>query len=158
MTKLLPAPSEEQADIIAALTSANVKVTAVAGAGKSTVAMMACDKYDQARVLLLAYNRSLKETNSATLKKLKLNNRVECYTYHALMSRVCKARCFDDVMFRNLLAKGLPPPTEAESKVFPYDLIILDEMQGHAPSTLSFLSGVYATLWLSITFAIFIHW
>lgn len=122
---VLPIPSKEQYHIISKLSKSNVIVTAVAGSGKTTLALHVCKNYENARVLIITYNSSLKETTREKLMKENLTKNVECYTYHGLMAKVCNGACYDDIMFMNLLNEVLP----SIEGIFPYDIIIIDEMQ-----------------------------
>lgn len=80
--KKLPPASDEQRTIVHAVRGGNcVQITAYAGTGKSTTALIiVCD--DDKTNTILTYNKSLADETNATIRGLGIPN-VKCYTYHA---------------------------------------------------------------------------
>lgn len=132
----LPDPSIEQKQILEDLKTQNVIVTAVAGAGKTTLAMHVCQKFESKNVLIITYNRALKESSQERVDELGFGNRVSVKTYHGLMASVTKELCFDDVMFRNLLSANM-----SEFQV--PDIVIIDEMQDQRKPHFLFLKNLF---------------
>ena len=86
---LLPMPSLEQQQILKSLSEGyNVKVEAVSGGAKSTVAFMwvvqALKEDPNARGLILCFGKELAAENRKRLKDLGLSEQVDALTYHSL--------------------------------------------------------------------------
>jgi len=135
-TCTLPPLSDEQSCILTALQESNVITASVAGSGKTTLALHAVQKYTSLNFLIVTYNRSLSQDCKKKIRDLDLGDRVQCYTYHALMGKICKSQCFNDVMFLDLLENVLPG-TELG---FKFDVLIVDEMQDQRLHHYHFLS------------------
>jgi nucleoside-triphosphatase THEP1 len=120
---VLPPPSKEQEMICDDVKTKNLIITAVPGSGKTTTIFQICQRYPEKRVLILTYNRPLKESCSEKIIELGYDERVHVFTYHALLAVVSGQPCFDNDMFLDLLDKQLC------NIDLMYDIIVIDEMQ-----------------------------
>jgi hypothetical protein len=126
MDLILPNMSTEQKCILDCLRNTNVITSSVAGSGKTTLALHVVRTYNTSRFLIVTYNRSLSQDCNDKIAKLKLTDKVKCFTYHALMGSVCNKPCYNDTMFLELLNTDICALTEIH---FDFDAIIVDEMQ-----------------------------
>lgn len=115
--------SVQQKAIIAALSTSNVSVNAVAGAGKTTTALHIAKHYTQQSILLLTYNAKLKSETRSKIKELSLSN-LEAHSYHAFCVNYYGKEYHTDTKLKQLLKKQLSP-----LKPFRYDIVIIDEAQ-----------------------------
>jgi hypothetical protein len=124
LTYKLPQLSLEQEAVATAVqNSINVKVSGVAGCGKTTTILGVCVASPTKNVLVLTYNARLKIETRQKVSALELTN-TEVHSYHAMCvryysSKGAKDDGIIDVINRNTLPK----------KKFKYDIIILDECQ-----------------------------
>lgn len=87
----LPTPSEEQQYIIDGFKSGkNIKIIAVAGAGKSSLLLQLATvcKTQKHKVLLVTYNKALQHETEQRIKANRLGTTIASYTIHALAGRV----------------------------------------------------------------------
>jgi DNA helicase IV len=70
----LPKPSSEQYNIINSLITDNIVVNAVAGSGKTTLALLIASAFPRKNILLITYNRKLKEETREKIKTLWIHN------------------------------------------------------------------------------------
>jgi superfamily I DNA/RNA helicase len=94
-------PSKEQAAVVKALIDGNhASVNAVAGSGKTTsVIMLAAYLHAEGmgrRILLLTYNKKLKEETRARIEKLGLKDIVEAHSFHAAGVKYYSDSCMRD--------------------------------------------------------------
>jgi hypothetical protein len=121
---VLPSLSEEQASVIEAIkTNHNVKVSGVAGCGKTTTILGICAAFTQYKVLVLTYNARLKLETREKVEKLQLQN-TEVHSYHAMCVRYYTRQGAKDSGIIHTIEQNTPPKSTLE-----YDLIILDECQ-----------------------------
>jgi hypothetical protein len=120
--KKLPSPSDEQGKIVAAyLKGFNIKIQAVAGAGKSTT-LLQCAAADPSKTcLILTYNKKLELDLQERITGLGLQN-VKLYTFHGAASRCYQTTINTDVKFDNAVRQ--PPQT-----LIPCDTLMCDETQ-----------------------------
>lgn len=125
----LPIPSAEQQAILAAVTEGhNIRVSAVAGSGKTTsMLMIGRVLADSKNVLALTYNARLKDEMRSKIEKLHLTN-VEAHSYHAFFVRYYGAKCCTDAGILDMLCRNDIPRTN-----FRFGVIILDEVQDMTP-------------------------
>jgi hypothetical protein len=125
----LPTPSlEQQAIIDACLSGHNIKVSAVAGSGKTTTMLMICKALsDSKNVLALTYNARLKDEMRVKIETLRLTN-AEAHSYHAFFVRYYGAKCCTDSGILDMLNRNDPPCTN-----FRFGCVILDEVQDMTP-------------------------
>ena len=118
----LPPPSDEQEKIIAAYSKGyNIKIQAVAGAGKSTT-LLQCAAADPSRTcLILTYNKKLEVDLKERIEALGLPN-VKLYTFHGAASRCYQTTINTDVKFDNAVRQ---PPRA----LIPCDTLMCDETQ-----------------------------
>lgn len=121
----LPQPSDEQKEILIYFKQGyNCKIEAVAGAGKSTTLLLLALEAKinfKAKVLILTYNRDLKDEINEKIAILGLHTHCDIYTYHGYASRIYKQNIYNDIKLRECLTKPVGPA--------PYDIILLDEVQ-----------------------------
>lgn len=105
----LHTPSEEQQKVIDNAFNYNLVVNAVAGAGKTTTNLHIAKNYPKKQILLLTYNRRLKEETEKRVKQYKINN-LHVYTYHGFCHNVLRKKynhnaVSDDVKMYQLIKK-----------------------------------------------------
>lgn len=127
----LPSPSEEQQEIINSVVRGyNVKVDAVAGAGKSTTLLltsMEIMKVFNNWTLILTYNRKLKDELAERVKKTDLDKHLAVYTYHGYASKLYGRTINNDLLMRKAIEGGRPV-----MNIQPM-FILLDEVQDMNP-------------------------
>lgn len=129
----LPPASEEQRLIVEAVRGDRcVRITAYAGTGKTTTAMIVVCS-DAKTNLILTYNRALADETNATIRKLKLTN-VACRTYHAQVGIAAgmRGQCSNDAKMLQILRHwdaGVPVASPISE-----DRVLLDEVQDMRPS------------------------
>lgn len=119
----LPNPSEEQKIIIKNLKDHNIVVDAVAGAGKTTVSLLLASEYPDKNILLLTYNKKLKEETREKIIKYNIKN-MEIHSYHSFSVKYYFRESFTDKGIKEFLKKHIEPKSK-----FNYDIIIIDEAQ-----------------------------
>ena len=97
----------------------NVRVIAVAGAGKSTLILEMC-KHTEGPVCIITYNKPLQKELDEKLKASESQS--VAYTFHGLASEYYKV-CQDDTTLASIVA------SINSKKEFLYDKIIIDESQ-----------------------------
>lgn len=135
----LPPISPEQYNILHTLRDFNVITESVAGSGKTTLALHTALAYTSSKFLIVTYNRALSQDCNEKIKQMKLESRVKCFTYHALMAKVCNQSCYNDVMFIDLLKNYIPTLSTLD---FEFDSLIVDEMQDQRLHHFSFLTAL----------------
>ncbi len=125
----LPQPSAEQQLILSSvLDGHNIKVSAVAGSGKTTTMLLICKALaDSKRVLALTYNARLKDEMRAKIDKLGLRN-AEAHSYHAFFVRYYGAKCCTDNGIMDTINRDEKPRTS-----FRFGCVIVDEVQDMTP-------------------------
>src|SRR5665647_2847261 len=89
----LPAPSDEQQPIIDRFIQAdathapNVKVEAIPGAGKTTLALLISERVPEKQVAILSYNTQLTNETRIRARCAQLTN-VQVRTYHSAIGRM----------------------------------------------------------------------
>jgi thymidine kinase len=120
----LPALSDEQASVVKAISqNFNVKVSGVAGCGKTTNILGISTSFPEKKILVLTYNARLKIETREKVEKLGINN-TEVHSYHAMCVRYYSAEGAKDNGIMNVVKKDLKPKKELN-----IDIIILDECQ-----------------------------
>lgn len=117
-------PSAEQAAIIeAVLAGKNVKVEAVAGAGKTTLAEFLSKIWMEREgiLLVLCYNRSPMESTRA-----RLAYPAQAETIHSLMCKAYGIECSSDIGLSEILRTDAPLSARVALN---YSLVFLDECQ-----------------------------
>jgi hypothetical protein len=133
----LPKPSDEQRAIIRSLSSGNVVVNAVAGSGKTTASLHVAVAFPSKNILLLTYNRKLKEETRSKIADMHIKN-LEAHSFHAFCVRYFDRTCFTDEPIRKLLKAKTNPLQE-----FNYDLILIDESQDLTPLLFQLVIYIY---------------
>lgn len=126
---LYPA-SKEQEEIVKMAEGNNLKVEAVAGAGKTTTFLHISLRYQARRWLLLTYNARLKEETRERVKRMGIQN-MEVHSYHALCTKYFSSSCHTDNGIRAFLSGStvLRP-----KKAFPeFHGLMIDECQDMKP-------------------------
>ena len=96
----------------------NIRVIAVAGAGKSTVILEICEHTTEP-VCIITYNKPLQEELADKLNAI--NSISVAYTFHGLASEYC-SHCRDDTTLSDII-------THTTHKPFLYKNVIIDESQ-----------------------------
>lgn len=123
-TYKLPQLSEEQLKIVEALKNDfSVKVSGVAGCGKTTNILGICRELYDKNILVLTYNARLKQETREKVEKLGLTN-TEVHSYHAMCVRYYTHEGSKDNGILRCVQSNMKP-----KKQFDYDVIILDECQ-----------------------------
>lgn len=104
---VLPTPSDEQNEIMMNFkTGYNLKIEAVAGAGKTTtllyLAKIAMNTFN-VKSLILTYNKSLQVEIQKTIDSLDLTGSCFVYTYHGYASKLYKKVINNDKILRQSL-------------------------------------------------------
>lgn len=125
----LPQPSAEQQLILSSvLDGHNIKVSAVAGSGKTTTMLLICKTLaDSKRVLALTYNARLKDEMRAKIDKLGLHN-AEAHSYHAFFVRYYGSKCCTDNGILDTIDRDEQPRAS-----FRFGCVIVDEVQDMTP-------------------------
>lgn len=120
----LPNLSEEQLGVVAAIGEGeNVKVSGVAGCGKTTTILGICSHFQNKKVLVLTYNARLKVETRDKVDKLCLTN-TEVHSYHAMCVRYYTIKGAKDDGIIDAVKQDLAPKSSID-----FDIIILDECQ-----------------------------
>jgi hypothetical protein len=134
----LPKPSDEQRAIIQSLiNNNNVVVNSVAGSGKTTASLHVALAFPKKNILLLTYNRKLKEETRSKIADMYIKN-LEAHSFHAFCVRYFDHACFTDEPIRKLIKAKTKPLQE-----FNYDLIIIDESQDLTPLLFQLIIYIY---------------
>lgn len=112
--------SDEQKEIVKAISESDVTVDAVAGSGKTTTAMFIAKEYPDKNILLITYNKQLQLDNKSKCSCLK---NIDVYTFHGYCGRIYRHTCNTD----SGIYKCLLSPTVPKQKH--YDIVIVDEAQ-----------------------------
>jgi hypothetical protein len=124
MSYSLPQLSHEQQKVAIAVTNGiNVKVSGVAGCGKTTTILGVCVASPTKNVLVLTYNARLKIETRQKVNALELTN-TEVHSYHAMCVRYYSSKGAKDDGIIDVINRNTPP-----KKKFNYDIIVLDECQ-----------------------------
>lgn len=127
MSYILPEASEKQLQIIACVERGNVVVNSVAGSGKTTTNLHIAKANVNKKILLLTYNRKLKEETREKVKLLNITN-MEVHSYHSFCVLYYNKMCYRD----NEIIKVNEYDTRP-IRYFKYDIVILDEAQDICP-------------------------
>ena len=120
----LPQLSEEQLKVVEALKDkSSVKVSGVAGCGKTTNILGICTELYDKSILVLTYNARLKHETREKVEKLGLTN-TEVHSYHAMCVRYYTHEGAKDNGILRCVQSNMKPKRQ-----FNYDIIILDECQ-----------------------------
>lgn len=120
----LPPLSQEQQQVVDAIKDGyNVKVSGVAGCGKTTNILGVSLAFPDKNVLVLTYNARLKIETREKVQKLNITN-TEVHSYHAMCVRYYSAEGAKDNGIINVTSRDVKPKKE-----FNFDIIILDECQ-----------------------------
>ena len=124
-------PSGEQTAVVHALLEGrHVTVNAVAGSGKTTTvlflaAYLLAERRGR-RILLLTYNKDLKEETRIRVEMLGLRSQVEAHSFHAAGYKYYSYECAKDQGLRHCV---LSECTTWRAKPGPYDFVVIDEAQ-----------------------------
>lgn len=123
-TYTLPQLSAEQKEVIIAIKEQyDVKVSGVAGCGKTTNILGISTAFPEKNVLVLTYNARLKIETREKVDKLAITN-TEVHSYHAMCVRYYSAEGAKDNGIINVTRKDMKP-----KKPIKFDIIVLDECQ-----------------------------
>jgi thymidine kinase len=120
----LPPLSHEQEDVVKGIKEEyNVKVSGVAGCGKTTTILNICVAFPEKKILVLTYNARLKIETREKVEKLELTN-TEVHSYHAMCVRFYSAKGSKDDGIIDVIYKDTKPKRSVK-----FDVIIMDECQ-----------------------------
>ena len=119
----LPEPTVEQKNIINSISTHNIKVDAVAGSGKTTLSLLIGKKYLTKKILLLTYNRFLKEDTREKIRLLDIKN-MEAHSFHSYMYHYYTDSGYTDSEMLEVLKTNTQSMNNEK-----YDIIIVDECQ-----------------------------
>jgi len=137
MSYNLPSLSAEQQAVAEAVKdSINIKVSGVAGCGKTTTILGVCAASPTKNVLVLTYNARLKIETRHKVSALGLTN-TEVHSYHAMCVRYYSAKGAKDDGIIDVINRNTPP-----KKRFAYDIIVLDECQDMTKCYYSFVKKI----------------
>ena len=135
----LPDPSAEQQAVIGAIHRGNnAIVDSVAGSGKTTTSLLLASQLPDKRIVLVTYNRRLKEETRERVDLQDITN-LEVHSYHSMGLKYYKDPCFTDMDLRTILREKLRP-----RKALLADIFIFDEAQDMTPIYFDFLKKVLA--------------
>lgn len=133
----LPTLSDEQSDVITQVKEGfNVKVSGVAGCGKTTTILAVCASNPEKQVLVLTYNARLKLETREKADKLGLLN-TEIHSYHAMCVRYYSHKGAKDDGIIQVIKDDMKPKKEMN-----YDIIILDECQDMTKLYFNFVNKI----------------
>jgi AAA domain/UvrD-like helicase C-terminal domain/PD-(D/E)XK nuclease superfamily len=121
---VFPQLSEEQKNVVKALKdNLSVKVSGVAGCGKTTNILGICSEHYDKNILVLTYNARLKIETREKVEKLGITN-TEVHSYHAMCVRYYTHEGSKDNGIIKCIQNNIKPKKEVN-----FDIIILDECQ-----------------------------
>lgn len=135
MIKRLPNLNISQSKIVDAVRSGNnVRSDSSAGSGKSTVGYHVAVELQkmQKNVLLIVYNKIMKEETRNVAKACRLDN-LQAHTYHSAAKHFYGIRGHDDAALSKLLKSSKAP-----KQPIMIDLLICDELQDMTPMFFEF--------------------
>lgn len=137
-------PSSEQLVIINNLLNhKHVIVQAVAGAGKTTLALILAT-LSKKRILHLTYNKELQEDNKKKIDEAGLSDYIKSYTIHGLANMIALQNrlngVYDDVSLKHFLEHNWTINN------FNFDYVIIDEVQDADTYMMLFFKRLYETL------------
>ena len=130
-------PTCEQKEVIKNIKKYNVLVNSVAGSGKTTTNLLIAKEYPNKNILLLTYNRKLRDDTVNKAKTHEILN-LQAYTYHSFAVRYYKPTCYTDTQLNSLLIENLTPLYK-----YNFDIIIIDEAQDITPLYYKLLCKIY---------------
>ncbi len=120
----LPSLSSEQKDVVTGIKEGyNVKVSGVAGCGKTTTILNICVAFPAKKILVLTYNARLKIETREKVDKLELTN-TEVHSYHAMCVRYYSSKGSKDDGIIEVIHKDTKPKRSVK-----FDIVIMDECQ-----------------------------
>uniref|UniRef100_A0A6C0ADI5 Uncharacterized protein n=1 Tax=viral metagenome TaxID=1070528 RepID=A0A6C0ADI5_9ZZZZ len=122
----LPEPSNEQKQIVDAISTSNLVVDSVAGSGKTTTNLHISMLNKKQQVLLLTYNSKLKEETREKVYRLCIDN-TEVHSYHSFCYKYYE-KCIKDSTIVKIINKDKEP-----QKSFSFDIVVVDEAQDMTP-------------------------
>jgi len=131
---MLPAPSEEQSAIVKKVfNGTNIIVDAVAGSGKTTTILHIAKSQPHSRILLVTYNKRLKDETRQRVIDCGINN-LEVHSYHALCVKYYNTAGSRDHGVLATIVQNMPPRRPLQFNIF-----ILDEVQDMKPLYFNFI-------------------
>ena len=133
----LPQLSVEQTAVIKAIGEGyNVKVSGVAGCGKTTTILGICSEHRDKKFLVLTYNARLKTETREKAERLDLKN-TEVHSYHAMCVRYYTSKGAKDIGIVETVRDDLTLRRSLD-----FDVIILDECQDMTKCYFSFVRKI----------------
>jgi len=145
---MLPPISLEQAEILQAIaTGSNVVVDAVAGSGKTSTVLHIAKALPLYNILLLTYNRRLKEETRDKIVQFETSN-VVVHNYHSFGIANYQEECYTDNGLIKIVSSNKSPCS------FAFDLIVIDEAQDMTPTYYKFVEKIMRDNMVSYKLAI----
>ena len=117
----LPEPSAEQQAVIGAMHRGNnAIVDSVAGSGKTTTSLLLASQLPDKRIVLVTYNRRLKEETRERVDAQDITN-LEVHSYHSMGLKYYKDPCFTDLDLSTILREKLRPRKALLADIFIFD-------------------------------------
>lgn len=129
MPTKLPKPSEEQIKIIEdVLKGYNIRITAIAGAGKTTTFLQISEnlhkKDKNIKIVILTYSAHLKAEGRAKIKKNNSSNYIEQHSFHSFCYKYYDNHTMTNDCIQNIINRNIEPKSK-----FKFDVIMIDEFQ-----------------------------
>lgn len=135
----LPQPSLEQQEILKGFEAGyNIKVEAVAGAGKTTTLLMCANLAAKSgkRSIIVTFNKSLKDEIKHKVTALSLNSFIKVYTYHGAATKIYGTTISNDLRFISALNEQ-----EINFEALNSEVFMIDEAQDITDHIYKFLTN-----------------
>jgi hypothetical protein len=147
-------PTDEQNAILCFLQHEGTSaiVTAVPGAGKTTLALQAAQQNTCGGTLILSYNRALRDSTHAAIADHNLSDTVHAFTYHSLLTSLCEDNIPDDLALHMALRAGRTSRSSSSAHTHwpqrDFGLLVIDEAQDLRPDYFRLLRLLVRTVCL----------
>jgi AAA domain len=128
-------PSEEQLKVIECLKTNDVKVSSVAGSGKTTCVLHAMTQMKDKKGLLLTYNNKLRRETRERVQRVGITN-LDVHTFHSFCVTHYDKTAFVDEPMRRVV------DLDVEGTPFRYDVVFVDEAQDLRPCLFFFVKKI----------------
>lgn len=107
---MLPNPTDEQRDIIAAVQpNTNILINAVAGSGKTTTNLLIAQQHPEMKILLLTYNNHLRRETKERAEHL---SNIDVHTFHSFAAKMFGGKCYNDTHLSDFLRGVIPSSSD----------------------------------------------
>lgn len=129
------APSTEQNAVIQLLQHKDVRVSSVAGSGKTTCVLHAMTQLPNLKGLLLTYNNKLRRETRERVQRVGVGN-LDVHTFHSFCVLNYDKTAFVDEPLRRVV------DSETKGSAFEYDIVFVDEAQDLRPCLFFFVKKI----------------